>query len=124
MLMSPLQIYHNRLYSLMYPGAGQIYADNKVKGIAFSLLGSGMVSVLLNKTTQYNTENETLGTYQAAYQNATTASELETTGQKYQNQVNQVNDLQSQLLLYGGGLAATWVINVVDAILFHGLKSD
>ena len=112
------------LYSLMYPGAGQIYADNKVKGIAFSLLGSSMVSLLLNKSTQYNTENDAIGTYRAAYQNATTASEIETTWQKYQNQVNEVNDLQSQLLLYGGGLAATWVINVVDAILFHGLKGE
>ena len=98
--------------------------DNKVKGIAFSLLGSSMVSLLLNKSTQYNTENDAIGTYRAAYQNATTASEIETTWQKYQNQVNEVNDLQSQLLLYGAGLAATWVINVVDAILFHGLKSD
>jgi TM2 domain-containing membrane protein YozV len=111
-------------YSLMFPGAGQIYADNKIKGFAFSILGSGMVSLLIGKAMVYNEENETIGKFQTDYQNAITASEIETTWQVYQNQVNEVNDLQSQLLIYGGGLAATWFINVVDAYLFNGLKGD
>ena len=108
----------------MFPGAGQIYADNKIKGFAFSILGSGMVSLLIGKAMVYNEENETIGKFQTDYQNAITASEIETTWQVYQNQVNEVNDLQSQLLIYGGGLAATWFINVVDAYLFNGLKGD
>ena len=112
------------IYSLMFPGAGQIYADNKIKGFAFSILGSGMVSLLIGKAMVYNEENETIGKFQTDYQNAITASEIETTWQVYQNQVNEVNDLQSQLLIYGGGLAATWFINVVDAYLFNGLKGD
>jgi hypothetical protein len=62
--------------------------------------------------------------YQLDYQNATTTGDIESTWQIYQNQANQVNDLQAQLLIYGGALGATWIINIVDALLFNGLEND
>ena len=62
--------------------------------------------------------------YQLDYQNATTIGDIESTWQIYQNQANQVNDLQAQLLIYGGALGATWIINIVDALLFNRLEND
>jgi len=112
------------MYSLMYPGAGQIYADNKLKGFAFATLGSAMVTSLISNGLKYGEENDAIGSYKLSYQNATTTSDIESTWQSYQNQVNTVNDLQKQLLVYGGGYVVTWIINIVDAYLYNGLKGD
>ena len=62
--------------------------------------------------------------YKTAYKNATTSTEIESTWQAYQQQVNTVNDIQNQLLLYAGGYVITWAINLVDSYLYNGLKGD
>ena len=83
-----------------------------------------MGALLANTYTTYQDENSLVSQYQLDYQNATTTGDIEITWQTYQSQVSTVNDLQSQILMYGATLGATWVINVLDALLFNGLKGD
>jgi len=112
------------LNSLLFPGYGQYYYESKTKALLFSITAASLTALLTSTYTTYQDENSLVDQYQLDYQNATTIGDIESTWQTYQNQANQVNDLQAQLLIYGGALGATWIINVVDALLFNGLEND
>ena len=110
--------------SLLFPGLGQKYYESKTKALIFSVTAVGVGALLANTVITYQDENSLVSQYQLDYHNATTASDIETTWQTYQSQVNTVNNLRSQLLMYGATFGATWIINVVDALLFNGLSSN
>ena len=112
------------LNSLLFPGYGQYYYESKTKALLFSITAASLTALLTSTYTTYQDDNSLVSQYQLDYQNATTIGDIESTWQTYQNQANQVNDLQAQLLIYGGALGATWIINVVDALLFNGLEND
>ncbi len=106
------------------PGAGQLYAENKKRGLLFSA-ATIATGVLLNQTySTYNAENNLVDQYKLDYTNAVDPAEIDTKFGIYQNQVNTVNDLQNQLIIYGAALGVTWMVNLVDALFFHGLPSD
>ena len=112
------------LNSLLFPGYGQYYYESKNKALLFSITAASLTALLRNTYNTYQDENYLFDQYQLDYRNATTTGDIESTWETYQNQANQVNDLQAQLLSYGVALGATWIINVVDALLFNGLKND
>jgi len=112
------------LNSLLFPGYGQFYYESKTKGFLFSITAASLTVLLRNTYNTYQDENYLFDQHQLDYRNATTTGDIESTWETYQNQANQVNDLQAQLLSYGVALGATWIINVVDALLFNGLKND
>jgi hypothetical protein len=112
------------LNSLLFPGYGQYYYESKTKALLFSITAASLTALLTSTYTTYQDDNSLVSQYQLDYQNATTTGDIESTWQIYQNQANQVNDLQAQLLIYGGALGATWIINIVDALLFNGLEND
>ena len=108
-------------YSLLVPGRGQLYAEKKVKGLFFSAATVGLAAMLGNTFTTYQDENSLVDQYQQDYQNAVTQSDIDAKFGIYENQVNSVNDLQNQLIIYGSSLAATYLINIIDAKFFSGL---
>ena len=112
------------LNSLLFPGYGQYYYESKTKALLFSITAASLTALLTSTYTTYQDENSLVSQYQLDYQNATTTGDIEITWQTYQSQVSTVNDLQSQILMYGATLGATWVINVLDALLFNGLSGD
>ena len=69
----------------------------------------------------YQDENPLVVQYRQDYQNAELQQDIQTKAGMYQNQVNTVNDLQTQLIIYGGSLVATYLTNVIDAKFFSGL---
>jgi hypothetical protein len=108
-------------YSLMFPGGGQFYSDNKAKGVFFSAATVGITALLGTTFTAYQDENPLVDQYRQDYQNAELQHDIETKAGIYQTQVNTVNDLQSQLIIYGSSLVATYLINVIDAKFFSRL---
>ena len=108
-------------YSLLVPGRGQLYAEKKAKGLFFSAATVGLAAMLGNTFTTYQDEHSLVDQYQQDYQNAVTQSEINAKFGIYENQVNSVNDLQNQLIIYGSSLAATYLINIIDAKFFSGL---
>ena len=112
------------LYSALYPGAGQIYADNTIKGLAFMAAGTGIASLLLGKSNEYNDINGSLDSYRIEYQNATIMEDIDAKWQQYESKVNEVNDIQKEMLSYGIALGITWVANLIDAYFYNGLAGD
>ena len=110
--------------SILFPGLGQQYYESKNKALLFSITAASLTALLTSTYTTYQDENYLVDQYQLDYRNAISATDIESTWDTYQNQANQVNDLQAQLLIYGGALGATWIINIVDALLFNGLEND
>ena len=109
-------------YSLMMPGMGQIYAERKAKGLLFSSTTIGLAALVGTTFSNYSNENSLIDQYQKNYQNAISQSDIDRTFDIYQKQVNTVNDLQGQLLISGVSFFATYVINLIDARYFSGLK--
>ena len=109
-------------YSLMMPGMGQIYAERKAKGLLFSSATIGLAALVGTTFSNYSNENSLIDQYQKNYQNAVSQSDIDRTFDIYQKQVNTVNDLQGQLLISGVSFFATYVINLIDARYFSGLK--
>ena len=103
---------------------GQQYYESKNKALLFSITAASLTALLTSTYTTFQDENSLVDQYQLDYRNAISATDIESTWQTYQHQANQVNDLQAQLLIYGGALGATWIINIVDALLFNGLEND
>jgi len=108
-------------YSSLLPGSGQFYAENKTKSAIFFLASAGLSAMLYNNYDTYNVEEPLVSQYKENYLNATNPDEIDQNLNTYQSQVNTVNDLQTQMLIYGGALAVTWVVNIIDAFLFSGL---
>ena len=108
-------------YSAMAPGSGQFYANRTMKGIFFSTATIGLTALLGNTILNYQDENALVSNYQKDYQNATSQSDIESKFRLYNNQVASVNNIQNQLVIYGGSLVATYLINIIDARFFSGL---
>lgn len=108
-------------YSSFLPGTGQFYAENKRKSAVFFLASAGLVALCYNSYDAYQVEEPLVSQYKLGYQNASNPDEIDQRWNIYQNQVNTVNDLQTQLMLYGGTLAVTWIVNIIDAYFFSGL---
>ena len=107
-------------YSII-PGGGQFYAENKTKSAIFFLASAGLATMFYNNYDTYNVEEPLVSQYMENYLNATDSDEIDQNFNTYQSQVNTVNDLQTQMILYGGALAVTWVVNLIDAYFFSGL---
>ena len=108
-------------YSTLLPGSGQFYAENKTKSAIFFLASAGLSAMFYNNYDTYNVEEPLVSQYKENYLNATNPDEIDQNFNTYQSQVNTVNDLQTQMILYGGALAVTWVVNLIDAYFFSGL---
>ena len=108
-------------YSSLLPGSGQFYAENKTKSAIFFLASAGLSAMLYNNYDTYNVEEPLVSQYKENYLNALDPDEIDQTLNTYQSQVNTVNDLQTQMMIYGGALAVTWIANIIDAYFFSGL---
>ena len=112
------------LKSLIIPGSGQIYAENKERGLLF--LGSALTSgfLLYSASATYSNEDALLNQYRSDYQNAVTLNDIDNSLSLYDAQTVKVNDFQNKLLMYGVSLGVTWVVNLIDAYFFQSLTSD
>ena len=108
-------------YSSLLPGSGQFYAENKTKSAIFFLASAGLSAMLYNNYDTYNVEEPLVSQYKENYLNALDPDEIDQTLNTYQNQVNTVNDLQTQMLIYGSALAVTWIANIIDIYFFSEL---
>lgn len=113
-----------RLLSTVIPGSGQLYCDNRKRGLVYTLAWAGLVAVLNGAYTNYQDEHSLMKDYRRDYQNATNSTDITATWRIYQNQVNTVNDIQTQLLIYGTALGANWIANVIDAWFFNGIPDE
>ena len=70
---------------------------------------------------EYEMKYKSEGVLELVKNLAPLVDEIDQNFNTYQSQVNTVNDLQTQMMMYGGALAVTWVVNLIDAYFFSGL---
>ena len=108
-------------YSLMFPGAGQIYEGSR-RGLLYSSLTLGSGVLLANTLTSYFDDKNLLNQYKNNYQSATLSSEIDSAWELYEYQSNKVNDSQNTLMFLGSTLVSTWLTGIIDSFLFSNLK--
>ena len=86
--------------------------------------GVGLSTLLAIKYNEYSAEDGLIQEYHQNYNNAESTTEIETTWNTYDSQVSKVNDLNTQLAIYGGTLVVVWIANIIDSFLFSGLSDD
>ena len=110
-------------YSLMFPGGGQMYTGSKsrIRGLIYAgtFIGTG---ALLNKgISTYSDENKLLDQYQANYQAASSAADIDATWALYEQQSATVNDAQTGLMILSTTLVSAWLTSIIDSYFFSGL---
>jgi len=108
-------------YSLMFPGGGQFYEGSKRSIIyASTFIGSGLL--LSNAFSTYSDDNKLLDQYQAGYNAATSADEIDATWALYEQQSIKVNDAQTKLIVLSTTLVSAWLTSIIDSYFFSGLE--
>jgi hypothetical protein len=109
-------------YSLYFPGGGQVYAGSYKRGLLYSVASVGMAALIGQGVWTLKTDRYLMDQYYADYQSATSPETISSTWDAYNSQVNVVNDNQKQLVTFSGVLAGSWIISIIDAYLFTGLR--
>ena len=109
-------------YSLYFPGGGQVYAGSFQRGLLYSVTTIAMGALIGQGIGTLQTENDLMDQYYSNYQSATTPDLINSTWDTYNSQVNVVNDNQTQLMIFSGVLAGSWIMSIIDAYYLTGLR--
>ena len=110
-------------YSLMFPGGGQMYTGSKsrIRGLIYAGTFIGTGALLSKGISTYSDENKLLDQYQANYNAATSAAEIDATWVLYEQQSATVNDAQTNLIILSTTLVSAWLTSIIDSYFFSGL---
>ena len=110
-------------YSLMFPGGGQMYTGSKsrIRGLIYAGTFIGTGALLSKGISTYSDENKLLDQYQANYNAATSAAEIDATWALYEQQSATVNDAQTNLIILSTTLVSAWLTSIIDSYFFSGL---
>ena len=110
-------------YSLMFPGGGQMYTGSKsrIRGLIYAGTFIGTGALLSKGISTYSDENKLLDQYQANYNAATSAAEIDATWALYEQQSATVNDAQTNLMILSTTLVSAWLTSIIDSYFFSGL---
>ena len=109
-------------YSLYFPGGGQVYAGSYQRGLLYSVASVGMAALIGQGIETLKTDRDLMDQYYADYQSATSPETISSTWDTYNTQVSLVNDSQTQLIIFSGVLASSWIMSIIDAYYFTGLR--
>jgi len=107
--------------SLLFPGRGQLYAENKGKGILMMGLHLGAGFLAYSNYTKYNDSIALKDEFYLKYQNATDLNSIATNHAEYETHLKDANDAAGMLMTFGATFAINWAFSAVDALLFSGL---
>ena len=107
--------------SLLLPGTGQIYAENKGKGILMMGLHLGAGFLAYSNYTKYNDSIALKDEFYLKYKSATDNTSIASNHAEYEKHVEAANDAAGMLMTFGATFAINWVFSAVDALLFSGL---
>jgi TM2 domain-containing membrane protein YozV len=107
--------------SLLLPGTGQFYAEEKGKGILMMGLHLGAGFLAYSNYTKYNDSIALKDEFYLKYKSATDLTSIATNHAKYETHLKDANDAAGMLMTFGATFAVNWVFSAVDALLFSGL---
>ncbi len=108
--------------SLLLPGSGQLYAENKGKGILMMGLHLGAGYLIYDNYTKYNDSIALKDEYYLKYKSATDLNQIARDFSEYEKHVKSTNDAAGMLMAIGATFAINWAFSAVDAFLFNGLE--
>jgi hypothetical protein len=110
-------------YSLMFPGGGQLYtgSKSKVRGYVYAATFLGTGALFGQGIFNYSDDTKLLDQYQANYQAASSAADIDATWALYEQQSATVNDAQTGLMILSTTLVSAWLTSIIDSYFFSGL---
>jgi len=107
--------------SLLLPGTGQFYAENKGKGILMMSLHIGAGYLIYDNYTKYNDSIALKDEFYLKYKSATDLNSIATNHAEYETHLKAANDAAGMVMTFGATFAINWIYSAVDALLFSGL---
>ena len=110
-------------YSLMFPGGGQFYEGSKsrMRGLIYAATFVGTGALLSQGISTYSDENKLLDQYQANYQAASSAADIDATWTIYEQQSATVSDAQTNLMFLSTTLVSAYLTSIIDSYFFSDL---
>ena len=111
-------------YSMMFPGAGQLYEGSsaKFRGLIYTTAFIGTGALLTKNLSSYTNEKDLLDQYQANYLAATSSADIDATWSLYEKQSSTVNNAQTNLMILSTTLISAYISSIIDSYFFSGLK--
>jgi TolB-like protein len=107
--------------SLLFPGRGQLYAENKGKGFLMMGLHLSAGFLAYSNYTKYNDSIALKDEYYLKYKSATDLNSIATNHAEYERNVKAANDAAGMVMTFGATFVINWAFSAVDALLFSGL---
>jgi len=105
--------------SLVFPGVGQIYSQQKIKGLVLGALTGIGVGWLINSVVQYDTELDTYNELASLYATASSVEQMN----DYRSQINASNDqlaaYRNQFLVASSLAFVSYTWNLIDITLLY-----
>lgn len=120
--LSPKTRFKAAARSLFIPGWGQRYADEKLKGYAFTVLAAGAITGYLIANEDFNDKYDTyesrLDTFDEARRSGASYAELRTLQQQLADAQSTAYDAENLRRIMIGTVIGVWALNLVDALFF------
>ncbi len=104
--------------SLVIPGWGQSYTNQKSKGLLFGLAAVGGIASFLITDSDFNNKNKTYENYLSEYNRAATFSEKERLFSLVADAKKKAYDAETTRRISIGATVAIWSLNIMDIFLF------
>ncbi len=104
--------------SLIIPGWGQSYSDQKSKGLLFGLAAAGGIASFLITDSDFDKKNAEYDNLLIDYNKATTFSEKERLYALVSDAKKKAYDMETRRRIAIGATVAVWSLNVLDVLLF------
>lgn len=108
--------------SMVFPGWGQRYGDQKTKGLVFHLLAAGSVAAYLITDHDFDNKYERFRDREAAYDSAFAAggsyADLQRMHEDLLDAQDRAYDAEDIRRISIGAVAGVWALGVIDALFF------
>jgi TM2 domain-containing membrane protein YozV len=110
--------YSALLYSTLLPGSGQVYSGRTTQGIILGAAALGAATTTLIFYNDYLDKKDTYSANKNDYDSNTDLGKMESLYNTVQDSYSEMEDANSRFKIMFGVMAAVWIYNMVDAVLF------
>lgn len=116
--------YKNIVLSAIVPGLGQFVDNSQLKGLLYFTALIGTTALYFDFDKKYRNELSVYNEARKLYQKASNEQETMTLAKKMDEKLSRVNEQIDKKNLMIGITFGIYVINIIDAILFHSIGGD
>ena len=110
------------IQSILLPGWGQMYSDDRAKGVLMMGLHIGAGALLYSNYSKYDDSSFLKDFNYARYMEATSTKNINMYHDRYKANVEDTNNAATMVMSMGATFAINWAFSIIDVFLFSDLE--